>query len=67
MGSVLRSFGAFQDKIWSVAPFIPVGLSENQLINPKNAFFSKIAKQNELKFKISTPTYGRMIYPALGM
>ena len=25
MVSVLRSFGAFQTKIWSIAPFIPVG------------------------------------------
>ena len=25
MGSVLGSFGAFQAKIWSIAPFIPVG------------------------------------------
>ena len=25
MGSVLGSFGAFQGKIWSMAPFIPVG------------------------------------------
>ena len=30
MGSVLGSFGAFQGKNWSVAPFIPVGPSENQ-------------------------------------
>ena len=28
MGSVLRSFGAFQGNIWSVAPFIPVGPGE---------------------------------------
>jgi hypothetical protein len=40
MGSVLRSFGAFQGKIWSVAPFIPVGLGEKQ---PKMT-------KNEIKF-----------------
>ena len=38
MGSVLGLFGAFQDNIWSVAPFILVGPSEN---NTKNAFIPK--------------------------
>ena len=67
MGIVLGSFGAFQGNIWSVAPFVPAGPSENQWKKHKKCIYSKIAKQNELKFKISTPTYGRMIYPALGM
>ena len=35
MGSVLGPFGAFQGNIWSVAPFIPVGPSENQWKNTK--------------------------------
>ena len=36
MGSVLRSFGAFQGNVSSVAPFIPVGPGENQWKNTKN-------------------------------
>ena len=35
MWSVLGSFRAFQGNIWSVAPFIPVGPSENQWKNTK--------------------------------
>ena len=44
MGSVLRSFGAFQGNIWSVAPFIPVGPGENQccLGVADTAFFKKM-------------------------
>ena len=41
MGSVLRSFGAFQGNIWSVAPFIPVGPGENQCCPHKTRIFSK--------------------------
>ena len=41
MGSVLRSFGAFQGNIWYVAPFIPVGPGENQCCPHKTRIFSK--------------------------
>ena len=49
MGSVLRSFGAFQGNIWSVAPFIPVGPGENQCCPHKTRIFSK--SPNGLIFK----------------
>ena len=39
MGSVLRSFGAFQGNIWSVAPFIPGGPGENDKKRGENHFF----------------------------
>ena len=42
MGSVLRSVGAFQGNIWSVAPFIPVGPSKNGLKNTKKVIFQKM-------------------------
>ena len=41
MGSVLRSFGAFQRNIWSVTPFFPVGPGENQCCPHKMRIFSK--------------------------
>ena len=41
MGSVLRSFGAIQGNIWSVAPFIPVGPGENQCCPHKTRIFSE--------------------------
>ena len=46
MGTVLRSFGAFQANIWSVAPFIPVGPGENGLKKTqKMHFFTKLPKK----------------------
>ena len=50
MGSVLRSFGAFQGNIWSVAPFIPVGLGENRWKKHKKIFHSKPPQCPILKF-----------------
>ena len=44
MGIVLGSFGAFQGKIWSVAPFIPVGPGENRWKKHKKNYFSKNAR-----------------------
>ena len=37
MGSVLGSFGAFQDNIWSVAPFIPAW-DQNHKIGRREKF-----------------------------
>ena len=50
MGSVLRSFGAFQGNIWSVAPFIPVGPGENQCCPHKTRIFSKSPNGPIFKF-----------------
>ena len=50
MGSVLRSFGAFQGKIWSVAPFIPVGLGENGLKKHQKNYFSAFPRCRILEF-----------------
>ena len=50
MGSVLRSFEAFQDNIWSVTPFIPVGPGKNYKKKGKNYFFSKSPNGPILKF-----------------
>ena len=50
MGSVLRSFGAFQGNIWSVAPFIPVGSGENQCCPHKTRIFSKSPHRLIFKF-----------------
>ena len=43
MGSVLRSFGAYQGNIWSVAPFIPVGLGEYRWKNTKMQYFFRMS------------------------
>ena len=50
MGSVLRSFGAFQGNIWSAAPFIPVGPGENQCCPHKTRIFSKSPNGPIFKF-----------------
>ena len=44
MGSVLRSVGASQGNIWTVAPFIPVGPSEKRAKKCQKRVFSKSSK-----------------------
>ena len=57
MGSVLGSFGAFQGNIWSVAPFIPVGLGENGLKKHQKNYFFDFPLQNQAKLGIMTVQY----------
>ena len=54
MGSVLRSVGAFQGNIWSVAPFIPGAKLYWDGWKYKNALFSKSPNGPILKFFLVT-------------
>ena len=53
IGSVLRSFGAFQGNIWSVAPFIPVGPSENDKKRGEKSLFLKKPSVPDLYVNVS--------------
>ena len=53
MGSVLRSFGAFQGNIWSVAPFIPVGSGENDKKKREKSLFLKKPSVPDLYVNVS--------------
>ena len=74
MGSVLRSFGAFQGNIWSVAPFIPVEPCENQWKNTKKNDVSKNARAIFLFFSHNPsilgikeiPSFSRSVTDTLG-
>ena len=63
MGSVLGSFGAFQDNIWSVAPFIPVGPSKNGLKKHEKSDFSKNARPIFLVFSHNPSILGMKEIP----
>ena len=55
MGSVLRSVGASQGNIWTVAPFIPVGPSEKRAKKRKIGVFSLGCQWNILKMQWNNP------------
>ena len=63
MGSVLRSVGAFQGNIWSVAPFIPVGPSKNGLKKHEKSDFSKNARPIFLVFSHNPSILGMKEIP----
>ena len=63
MGSVLRSVGAFQGNIWSVAPFIPVGPSKNGLKKHEKSDFSKNARPIFLVFSHNSSILGMKEIP----
>ena len=55
MGSVLRSFGAFQGNVYFVAPFIPVETAENQWKNTKNEISPEQPNRTGQKSKSVSP------------
>ena len=63
MGSVLRSVGAFQGNIWSVAPFIPVGPSKNGPKKHEKNDFSKNARPIFLVFSHNPSILGMKEIP----
>ena len=70
MGSVLGSFGAFQGKNWSVAPFIPVGPVKISEKTQKMHFFqnscTELSKIKNLHSTICLkvfPSSGRVALP----
>ena len=63
MGSVLRSVGASQGNIWSVAPFIPVGPSKNGLKKHEKSDFSKNARPIFLVFSHNPSILGMKEIP----
>ena len=63
MGSVLRSVGASQGNIWSVAPFIPVGPSKNGLKKHEKSDFSKNARPIFLVFSHNSSILGMKEIP----